>query len=292
MKLAHWALFGTALPLVAALGLGTAALAQSQQPAVQADPPAAQAQPPAAQDFQPTVGQAGKDVVWVPTSETLVDRMLDTAKVTSSDYVIDLGSGDGRTVIAAAKRGAKALGIEYDPQMVALSERNAKEAGVTDRASFKQADLFQTDFSDATVLTMFLLSDINLRLRPKILEMKPGTRVVSNTFQMGDWTPDQNIEASDCRSFCRAYYWVVPAKVEGKWQAQNGELTLEQKYQNVTGDLKTGETVAPITEGKLTGNEIAFKAGERTFRGRVNGNAIEGTMEAGGKETPWRATRG
>src|ERR671918_2797234 len=150
----------------------------------------AQAQP-AKQEFKPEVGQEGKDVIWVPTPQELVEKMLDMAKVTPKDYVIDLGSGDGRTVITAAKRGAKALGIEYNPDMVELSKRNAAKEGVSDKATFVKADLFETDFSEATVITMFLLSSINMKLRPKILDLKPGTRVVSNSFTMGDWTSDE-----------------------------------------------------------------------------------------------------
>src|SRR5918999_4938909 len=145
-----------------------------------------------ATDFQPMVGQEGKDVIWVPTSQALVDRMLDMGKVTADDYVIDLGSGDGRTVITAAKRGAKALGIEYNPQMVELSKRNADKEGVSDKATFAKADLFESDFSQATVITMFLLPDINLKLRPKILDLKPGTRIVSNSFTMGEWEADED----------------------------------------------------------------------------------------------------
>src|SRR5688500_15009945 len=144
----------------------------------------------AAPTFKPEVGQAGKDVVWVPTPQALVDKMLDMAKVTPKDYVIDLGSGDGRTVITAAKRGSKALGIEYNPDMVELSKRNAAMEGVTDKASFMKADLFETDFSQAQVITMFLLPSINLKLRPKILNLKPGTRIVSNSFDMEEWKPD------------------------------------------------------------------------------------------------------
>jgi SAM-dependent methyltransferase len=166
--------------------------------------------------FEPQVGQAGKDVVWVPTSQALVDKMLDMAKVTSQDYVIDLGSGDGRTVITAAKRGARALGIEYNPDMVELSRRNAIAAGVTEKATFVKADLFESDFSQATVITMFLLPQINLRLRPKILDLKPGTRVASNTFTMEEWQPDQTeTVGGDCSSWCTALFWIVPAKVEG-----------------------------------------------------------------------------
>ena len=147
---------------------------------------AAQAQAPATQEFTPTVGQSGKDVVWVPSPQALVDKMLDMAQVTTADFVMDLGSGDGRTVITAAKRGTRALGVEYNPDMVALSQRNAAAAGVGDRATFVQADIFQTDFSQATVITLFLLTDLNLKLRPTLLSLKPGLRVVSNTFKMGE----------------------------------------------------------------------------------------------------------
>ncbi|MGH7829200.1 MAG: SAM-dependent methyltransferase, partial [Candidatus Binatia bacterium] len=141
----------------------------------------AQAQP-AKEEYKPQVGQEGKDVIWVPTPQALVDKMLDMAKVTPNDYVIDLGSGDGRTVITAAKRGARALGIEYNPDMVELSKRNAAKEGVSDRVQFVKADIFESDFSKATVITMFLLTEINLKLRPKILDLKPGTRIVSNAF--------------------------------------------------------------------------------------------------------------
>jgi SAM-dependent methyltransferase len=173
----------------------------------------ASAQP--ATDYQPSVGQEGKDVIWVPTPQALVDKMLDMAKVTPKDYVIDLGSGDGRTVITAAKRGSKALGIEYNPDMVELSKRNAAKEGVSDKASFMKADLFESDFSQAQVITMFLLSSINIKLRPKILDLKPGTRIVSNTFDMGEWKPDETATLPGCNSWCTAHLWVVPAKTEG-----------------------------------------------------------------------------
>jgi SAM-dependent methyltransferase len=239
--------------------------------------------------FKPTVGQAGKDVVWVPSPQTLVEQMLDIAKVTPQDYVIDLGSGDGRTVITAAKRGATALGIEYNPDMVALSQRNAKEAGVTAKATFVKADLFETDFSKATVLTMFLLPDINVRLRPKILDLKPGTRVVSNTFTMDDWQPDDTANVgNECQSWCTALFWIVPAKVQGTWKLPAGELTLTQKYQMVTGTLRNGGGALPITDGRLRGDQITFTAGGAQYSGRVNGNTIEGTGGPGGA---WRATR-
>src|SRR5574341_589808 len=204
---------------------------------------------PAKQEFQPEVGQAGKDVVWVPTPQVLVDKMLDMAKVTPKDYVIDLGSGDGRTVITAAKRGSKALGIEYNPDMVELSKRNAAKEGVSDKASFVKADLFESDFSQATVITMFLLPTINLKLRPKILDLKPGTRIVSNSFDMEQWKPDETATVSGCNNWCTAYLWIVPAKVEGTWQLAQGELTLSQSFQMISGALKTASNATPIANG-------------------------------------------
>jgi hypothetical protein len=244
--------------------------------------------------FEPTVGQAGKDVVWVPSPQALVDRMLDMAKVTPKDFLIDLGSGDGRTVITAAKRGVNALGIEYNPDMVELSKANAQKEGVADKATFMKADLFETDFSKATVITMFLLPDINRRLRPKILDMKPGTRIVSNTFDMGDWQPDETAEAGgECRSYCRALFWIVPAKVDGAWKTPQGDLKIDQKHQRFSGSLTgTGNVVAAITDGKLTGDQIAFTAGGVQYSGKVAGDAIEGTAKSSSGETPWKATRG
>ena len=171
----------------------------------------AQAQP--AKDYQPSVGQEGKDVIWVPTPQALVDKMLDLAKVTPKDYVIDLGSGDGRTVITAAKRGAKALGIEYNPDMVELSKRTAAKEGVSDRASFVKADLFESDFSQAQVISMFLLSSINLKLRPKLLrELRPGTRVVSYVHSMGDWKPDKTLDVQGAHGPRKLYLWTIPGK--------------------------------------------------------------------------------
>ena len=191
--------------------------------------------------FEPTVGQAGKDVVWVPTPQTLVEKMLDLAKVTPQDYLMDLGSGDGRTVITAAKRGLRAQGVEYNPDMVSLSQRNAKEAGVSDKATFVKADLFETDFSKAQVVTMFLLPSINLRLRPKILEMRPGTRVVSNTFTMDDWQADETSTVSeDCTSWCTALLWIVPAKVEGTWNLPAGRADAHAEVPDGIGDARVG----------------------------------------------------
>jgi precorrin-6B methylase 2 len=246
----------------------------------------AKPQAPAAQKpYEPQVGQSGKDVVWVPTPQALVDKMLDMAKVTPQDYVIDLGSGDGRTVITAAKRGAQALGIEYNPDMVELSKRNAQAAGVSDKATFVKADLFESDFSKATVLTMFLLPSINMKLRPKILDLKPGTRIVANSFNMEDWEADSTETITDnCTSWCTALLWIVPAKVEGSWQMPQGELKLTQQFQNFTGSLN-GQA---ISEGKLRGDEISFKVGTTAYNGKVEGNTIRG---AGANGNAWTATR-
>lgn len=241
--------------------------------------------------FKPEVGQAGKDVVWVPTPQALVDKMLDLAQVTPKDFVMDLGSGDGRTVITAAKRGARAMGIEYNPDMVELSKRNAAEAGVGDRATFVKADLFETDFSKATVVTMFLLPSINMKLRPAILDLKPGTRIVSNTFDMEDWTPDETETVTEgCESsWCTALFWIVPAKVEGTWHLPNGDLALTQNFQVISGTLASGGTSTPVN-GRLRGEEITFTAGTTEYKGRVTGNSMEGTI-GGGTNGSWKATR-
>jgi hypothetical protein len=223
--------------------------------------------------FEPVSGQAGKDVVWVPTPQTTVDKMLDLTKVTDKDYLIDLGSGNGITVITAAKRGATALGVEFNPEMVALAERLAKEAGVSGKATFVKGDLFEADLSKATVITLFLLPDINLKLRPKLLDLKPGTRIASNTFTMGDWEPDARDTSSPCTSWCSALSWVVPAKVGGSWQLGQQTLTLTQQYQMLTGTL--GST--PISAGKMNGEEITFTAGGQTYTGRVNGTTMTGS---------------
>ncbi len=246
----------------------------------------------AAKPFEPKEYQEGKDVVWVPTAQTLVDKMLDMANVTTSDYVIDLGSGDGRTVITAAKRGAKAMGVEYNPKMVELSQANAAKAGVTGKATFVKADLFKTDFSQATVITLFLLPDINVKLRPKILDMKPGTRVVSNSFDMGDWKADKTIDTvGKCETYCNAFFWIVPAKVNGTWQLPQGKLALKQSYQFVTGTLTSGNVTAPV-KGRLNGADITFTAGSTQYTGKVDGSAMEGRAKTGDKEEAWKATRG
>ncbi|HYK88175.1 MAG TPA: class I SAM-dependent methyltransferase [Acidobacteriota bacterium] len=250
-----------------------------------------------AQEYVPSVGQDGKDVIWVPTPEELITAMLDMAKVTSSDYVIDLGSGDGRIVIAAAKRGARALGVEYNPDMVELSKRNAQKEGMSGKASFMRGDIFETDFSQATVVTMYLLPDLNLKLRPKILEMKPGTRVVSHAFTMGDWEADQTANMDDRT----AYFWIVPAKVAGTWTLQtgtgSGDLLLRQTYQKIDGSLKIDGKESPLRNAKLEGDHIEFVVGDgnptqREYSGRVNGGIIEGTSKVpNAPEVKWTARR-
>ena len=224
--------------------------------------------------YKPQVGQAGKDVVWVPSPQALVDTMLDMAKVTPQDLVMDLGSGDGRTVITAAKRGVRAIGVEYNPDLVSLSKNAAAAAGVSDRATFVQADLFKTDLSKATVITMFLLPTINLQLRPTLLSLKPGTRVISNTFHMDEWEPDAKttLGPEGCTSWCTAMLWIIPAKAQGTWKTPQGNLTITQTFQMISGTL--GST--PIT-GKLAGDQITFTAATTKYTGRVNGDTIQGS---------------
>lgn len=249
---------------------------------------------PAQKPFEPFSGQPGKDVVWVPTSQALVDKMLDMAKLTAADIHMDLGSGDGRTVITAAKRGAHSTGIEYNPDMVELSKQNAAKAGVTDKATFVKADLFETDFSKATVITLFLLPDINLKLRPKILDLKPGTRIVSNTFTMGEWKDDETAtveEAAGCSYYCTAHLWIVPAKVAGTWHSAQGDFTLKQEFQMVQGSMKSGANTLAISNAKLRADQFSFSAGGANYAGRVSGNTIEGTVTTGGNSTKWSATR-
>jgi SAM-dependent methyltransferase len=252
----------------------------------------------AADEYQPQVGQPGKDVIWVPTPDALVERMLDMAKATPKDFVVDLGSGDGRTVIAAAKRGINALGIEYNPEMVTLSIRNAEKAGVSERAKFVHGDVFASDFSKATVVTMYLLSSLNLKLRPTLLDMKPGTRLVSHAFTMGDWQAD---ETADVEGY-RAYLWIVPAKVQGKWQvsipAGSFDLALEQSFQQVSGKAAgSGVSSGGIYESSLQGSAISFALADASgkvmrFKGTVNGDTMQGTAQSvGSAEMRWSARR-
>jgi SAM-dependent methyltransferase len=219
------------------------------------------------QPYEPQLNQPGKDVQWVPTPPALVEKMLDLARVTPQDRVVDLGSGDGVLVIAAARRGARARGIEYDRGLVDFAKRNAREAGLDKRTSFVRGDIFETDFSDATVVTTFLLPSMNLRLRPRFLAMRPGTRIVANTFAIGDWEPDETVTIEPCERWCKAMLWVVPARVGGTWRTPKGTLVLEQRFQFVSGTLAN----APVENGRLRGSEIAFTVGATSYRGLVDG---------------------
>jgi SAM-dependent methyltransferase len=256
-----------------------------------AAPVAAQA-PAAAQqgEFKPEVGQAGKDVVWVPTPEVMVERMLDLAKVTPQDFVIDLGSGDGRNVIGAAKRGASALGVEYNPNMVELSKRLAKEAGVADKAQFIQGDMFEADISKANVMALFLLPSNLLRLRDKFFALRPGSRIVSNTFSIQDWNADETVTIDNCEQWCTAMLYIVPAKIGGTWKVGSDVLELKQEFQMLSGTLTSGGQSVPVS-GSLRGNDLTLKAGSRQISGRVQGNQIEGNVVDGSAKSAWRATR-
>ncbi|MFM9884795.1 MAG: class I SAM-dependent methyltransferase [Burkholderiales bacterium] len=261
----------------------------------------AQAQPAAKNEYQPEVGQAGKDVIWVPTPDTLIAKMLVMAKVTPNDFVIDLGSGDGRTVIAAAKIGASAQGIEYNPDMVALSAKRAADAGVAAKAKFMKADIFESDFSKATVITMYLLPELNLRLRPKLLEMKPGTRLVSHAFTMGEWEPDEQatIEGRN------AMLWIVPAKAEGSWTLRqstgNGaaafDVALTQEFQKLSGSVRQGQHTAKVEDGRINGEQVAFsfvdaRGAKQRFSGKHTANRMEGSLSGGNvAEIKWIAER-
>ncbi len=256
-----------------------------------------------AEEYTPSVGQPGKDVVWVPTPEALVSHMLKMAKVTPKDYVMDLGSGDGRIAIAAAKEfGARATGVEYNPEMVELSQRNAKAAGVAGKVKFVKADLFQTDLSKADVITMYLLPRINLQLRSKLLALKPGTRIVSHAFDLGDWKSDDDamIEGRE------AYLWIVPAKIGGHWRvsfpddsaSEPIDLSLTQNYQLFWGQAKRGDEAVDLAKPWLSGTKVRFSLpesdgnGSREFTGEVNGKRMEGTVSGGdGPPRKWVATR-
>src|SRR5688572_5219238 len=245
----------------------------------------------ATQPFQPVEGQAGKDVVWVPTPAAMVERMLDVAKVTAQDIVMDLGSGDGRNIIAAAKRGARATGVEYNQDMVDLSKRLATEAGVggpNGKAQFIQGDMYVADISQASVMAIFLLPHNMEKLRDKFLALKPGSRIVSNTFAIPDWEADYTETMPDCTtSWCTILLWYVPAKVEGTWQTPQGALTLSQQYQRFSGSLGTTQ----VAEGRINGEQVTFMLGQNRVTAVVKGAVMEGTIMTNGKPAPWRATK-
>jgi SAM-dependent methyltransferase len=241
--------------------------------------------------FEPVSGQAGRDVVWVPTPPTLVEKMLDMARVTPQDYVMDLGSGDGRNIIAAAKRGARATGVEYNPDMVELSQRNAAKEGVADKARFVEGDMFEADVSQATVLALFLLPDNLRRLTRKFADMRPGTRIVMNTFGIPGWEADvTETISSDCGSWCTSLLYIVPARVEGTWRLPQGELRLEQAFQRLSGTLSSGGVSTPLSNGRLSGDQLSFSVGGADYSGRVNGDTLEGDPRASTRGA-WNAVR-
>ena len=254
--------------------------------------------PAIAQDkpFVPVSGQAGKDVVWVPSPPEMVNKLMELGRVTPNDVVMDLGSGDGRNVIAAAKLGARALGVEYNPDMVALSRRLAQEAGVADKAQFVQADMYEYDISKATVMALFLLPVNMNKLAPKFFNLAPGSRIVANTFGIEGWEPDfrETLPASSqCESWCEALLWVVPAKIAGTWSMGSDSMTLTQEYQRVQGSVTAGGQSHTVGMGKLNGTEIRFTANGMQYKGIVSGDGktIEGTMTTPMGDAPWRASR-
>lgn len=258
-------------------------------------------------------------VPYVPTPQSVVERMLEIAEVGPQDYLIDLGSGDGRIVVTAAKKhGARGFGVDLNPTRIAEANANAREAGVTDKVSFYQRDLFETDLSAATVITMYLLPRVNLELRPKLLDLKPGTRLVSHDFSMGDWKPDhhEQLDAKDkyggSGGRSDIYFWVVPAKVRGTWQSQltirgkpvNYEIVLDQQYQAVSGTARVGGQSVKLSNARLRGDQLAFEFTaevggaplKHAFSGTVHGDEVRGVAELAGSrlqaKLDWSARRG
>jgi SAM-dependent methyltransferase len=242
------------------------------------------------QPYAPRMGQQGKDVVWIPSPNETVQMMLDLARVTPNDFVIDLGSGDGRNVIAAAKRGARALGVEYNPDLVALSRNNAAAEGVADKAMFIHGDMFEADISKASVLVLFLIPDNLSKLASKFYNLKAGTRIVSNTYEIGGgWDPDDSERLPLCASWCGAHLYIVPAKVAGTWRFPDAELTLEQSFQTVWGTYQTNGVSVPVN-GLLRGEEIIFSVNAVEYSGRVTGDAMKGVAK-GRTTAEWTASR-
>jgi SAM-dependent methyltransferase len=262
-------------------------------------PGTAQVNPlPSDEVYQPTPGQAGKDVVWIPTPDALVIKMLEAVKTTKDDVVYDLGSGDGKIPIAAAKEyGAKAVGIEYNPEMAELARRNVKRAGVDNLVSIITGDIFAEDFTKASVVTMYLLPQLNVKLRPTLLRMKPGTRVTSHQFDMGEWEPDQHLKV-DTRD---AYVWIVPASVAGKWtlksdrESFSATLNLVQRYQRIGGTLMLGGKTRPLLSAWMEGDKLGFSFIDSdnhllSARLSVNGSTMTGAL-SDSRKTPLTASR-
>ncbi len=237
--------------------------------------------------YEPRVGQSGKDVIWVPTNDAVAEAMLKVAKVKPTDLVYDLGAGDGKIAIAAAKNfGATAVGIEYNKEMADLARRNTERAGVADKVKIINGDIFVEDFSKATVVTMYLLPDLNLKIRPTILKMAPGTRIVTNSFNMGDWEPDDTVGTG----YAQGYFWVVPGNAAGKWQLKGVEgsqqpvsLEVTQRYQRVGGTLNIYGKTQPILSATLSGNRLKFTFLDQSNQSRfmdvtLNGNEFSGQV--------------
>jgi SAM-dependent methyltransferase len=244
--------------------------------------------------FEPTVGMPGKDAVWVPTDAAVVEKMLDVAKVTAQDFVVDLGSGDGRTVIAAAKRGAKAVGFEYNPDLVVLSRKLAQQTGVADKATFIQGDMYEADFSDATVLALFLLPSNLEKLKDKILALKPGSRVVLNSFRIFGWEPDEQFHVGGtCTTWCDVLLHIVPARVAGTWRGEGLQLDLSQSFQKVSGTVTTSGVPTVIAGGQLRADQLTFAAAGASYTGRVEGDRISltATTSAPSDRRTWTVTR-
>ena len=253
---------------------------------------------PAAPSYTPVQGQAGKDVIWIPTPEGLIDKMLTAAKVTDKDKLFDLGAGDGIIAITAARKyGAQSVGIEYNPDMAQFARRKVAEAGMNDKVRIITGDIFQEDFSSATVVTLYLMPHLNMKLRPTLLKMKPGTRVVSHAFTMGDWEPDETMSFNHTQG----YFWVVPAQIEGSW-VMNGfdggpiRVNLSQSFQNIGGTLTRGGQSFAMLGAKLRGDEVKFQfitpdRKVHAFSGRVEGGRLTGKVVTDYMHTPVEITR-
>ena len=249
-------------------------------------------------DLAPTRGQSGKDVIWIPTPEPLIDKMLTAAKVTEQDRVFDLGAGDGIIAITAARKfGAQSVGVEYNPKMADYARCKVQEAGMNEKVRIITGDIFVENFSSANVVTLYLLPDLNLRLRATLLKMKPGTRIVSHAFNMGDWEPDETMS----HEYARGYFWVVPAQVEGDWMFSGMEggpmrVSLRQTYQNIGGMFTRASNTQPLVGARLRGEDISFQFSTpdknvHTFTGRVAGDRITGTVHSATLHTPVEAKR-
>lgn len=281
MRRHDWTRAAAALLAAAALG-GGPILAQAQGPQTPAAP---QEQP-----YEPRVGQAGKDVVWVPTPPSLLELMLNMAKVTKDDFVMDLGSGDGRNIIAAARRGARGVGVEYNPDMVALSRRRAEEAGVSQLASFVQGDMYEADISKANAMVIFLLPTNMDKLMGSFKSLAPGSRIVSNTFSFSEWDADarEAVKDGSCESWCESLLWIVPAQAAGTWSMEQGTLTLTQVHQVLYGSLNGVSGNETISRARMRGYDVTFTVGERTYTGTLKGDTMTGTVDGGGS---WKAVR-